>query len=173
MLQQTTEILHTLDKANLINELQCGQSVNQAVTQNRRADFALILAMLSGDPRETTATEVIETAEHTDSDLRKHFALASPQPLRSGQETYAYGAQISQQFHHAGISSAKLQHYLKPDALAYSPEHTFDLDESVYHNLSGHQRRSLEEKEPEQTLTYGLYNQLVTNRRLSQIQAQA
>ncbi|SMS00542.1 Ribosomal S4P (gammaproteobacterial) [Vibrio mangrovi] len=172
MLQQTTEILHTQDKANLINELQCGQSVNQAISQNRRADFALLVAMLSGDTRETTATEVIDTVKHTDSELRKHFDIASPQPLRSDQESYAYGAQVALQFHQGGMRSAKLQHYLRPDALSYFPEHTYELEESVYHNLSGHQRRHLEEKESTQSLTYELYNQLVTNRRLSQIQAQ-
>ncbi|USP12889.1 VC2046/SO_2500 family protein [Vibrio gazogenes] len=173
MLQPTTEILHTLDKANLINELQCGQNVNQAIAQNRRADFALLLAMLSNDMRETTATEVIDPIHHTDSELRKHFALTSPQPLRSDQESYSSGAQIALQFHQGGICSAKLQHYLHPDALSYFPEYTHQLDESVYHNLSGHQRRQLENQTPPQPLNYDLYNQLVTNRRLSQIQAQA
>ncbi|MDW6093440.1 VC2046/SO_2500 family protein [Vibrio rhizosphaerae] len=173
MLQQTTEVQHTLDKANLINELQCGQSVNLAIVQNRRADFALLLAMLSNDMRETTATEVIDPIHFTDAELRKHFALASPQPLRSDHETYASGAQVALQFHQGGIRSAKLQHYLRPDALSYFPEHTHQLEESVYHNLSGHQRRQLEDKTPSQSLNYELYNQLVTNRRLSQIQAQA
>ncbi len=173
MLQPTTEILHTRDKANLINELQCGQNVNQASAQNRRADFALLLAMLSNDMRETTATEVIDPIHHTDSELRKHFALTSPQPLRSDQESYSSGAQIALQFHQGGICSAKLQHYLHPDALSYFPEYTHQLDELVYHNLSGHQRRQLENQTPPQPLNYDLYNQLVTNRRLSQIQAQA
>ncbi|MCW6026362.1 hypothetical protein K1Y37_27300 [Serratia marcescens] len=77
------------------------------------------------------------------------------------------------QFHNAGLPSAKLSHYLKPDALTYLPEDTFDLPEDVYHNLSGHERRTLGERNKNLIPDAGLYNQLVTAQRQYQIQAQA
>ncbi|MCV6069141.1 VC2046/SO_2500 family protein, partial [Escherichia coli] len=71
------------------------------------------------------------------------------------------------------LPSAKLSHYLKPDALTYLPEDTFDLPEDVYHNLSGHERRTLGERNKSLIPDAGLYNQLVTAQRQHQIQAKA
>jgi hypothetical protein len=53
------------------------------------------------------------------------------------------------------------------------PEETHDLPEEVYHNLSGHQRRKLGEKEPKELMPADLYNQLITAQRNFQISAQA
>ncbi|CAM3847145.1 Ribosomal S4P (gammaproteobacterial) [Vibrio aerogenes CECT 7868] len=168
---QTAELIHSLDKAHLINELQCGQSVNQAVSQNRRADFTLLLAMLSTDARENTICEALPVPDKAENTLRDQFGLNSPQPLSSNQDTYHLGANIAHYFHHGGLPSAKLQHYLAPDALTYQPEATHELDEDVYHNLSGHQRRQLEDQFESPVIASDLYNQLVSNYRQSQIQA--
>ncbi|MEF1165042.1 VC2046/SO_2500 family protein, partial [Vibrio parahaemolyticus] len=45
--------------------------------------------------------------------------------------------------------------------------------EDVYHNLSGHERRTLGERNKSLIPDAGLYNQLVTAQRQYQIQAQA
>jgi hypothetical protein len=177
----TEQISHTLDKAHLINELQCGETINQAISQARRADFSLLLAMLSHEVTETVgitealpAQDMSETALETvlETPLRTHFSLPQPQPLQSSQETYFRGASIASSFHDGGMAGAKLQNYLQPDALAYLPEQTYQLDELVYHNLSGHSRRLLANEEIPPHLTQDLYNQLITTRRLSQIHAQ-
>ena len=52
-------------------------------------------------------------------------------------------------------------------------EDTFNLPEEVYHNLSGHERRSLGERNKQLIPEAGLYNQLVTAQRQYQIQVQA
>lgn len=165
--------VHTLDKAAIINELQFGTGINHAVHEGRRADFALILSMFSDDVRDNTPVEKVEELDSTEQALRKKFELQAPQSLRSDQSSYEISAQQANLFHCSGLPSTKLSHYLKPDALAYLPEDTHNLPEEVYHNLSGHQRRKLEEKSPKQLIPVDLYNQLVAAQRTFQIRAQA
>ncbi|MEI8635046.1 VC2046/SO_2500 family protein [Vibrio sp. PP-XX7] len=169
----TTEIFHTLDKAHLINELQCGQSVNQAISHNRRADFSLLLAMFSNDARESAASDVLPVCEQNEETLRKHFNLCGPAAINIKSGNLCPRCEDCESIPSWWFTvEAKLQHYLVPDALTYQPEHTHSLEERVYHNLSGHQRRWLENELPTQQFTFDLYNQLITNHRQSQIQVQ-
>ncbi|MCK6262129.1 hypothetical protein KP803_02435 [Vibrio sp. ZSDE26] len=165
--------IHTLDKAGIINELQFGAGINHAVHAGRRADFSLILSMFSDDVRDNTPVEKIDEPEITDQTLRKRFELQSPQQLRSDQSSYDISAAQAHAFHHGGMASAKLNHYLVPETLTYLPEETHDLPEEVYHNLSGHLRRQLIETKPKNLLPADLYNQLVVAQRSFQISAQA
>lgn len=165
--------IHTLDKAAIINELQFGTGINHAVHEGRRADFALILSMFSDDVRDNTPIEKLDQVDSSEQALRKRFELQMPQSLRSDQSSYQQSAQQAELFHSAGLPSAKLCHYLKPDALAYLPEETHDLPEEVYHNLSGHQRRMLAEHEPKKLIPVDLYHQLIKAQRTFQLQAQA
>jgi hypothetical protein len=165
--------IHTLDKAAIINELQFGNGINHAVHEGRRADFSLILSMFSDDVRDNTPTEKVDEIDTSEQALRKRFELQGPQQLRSDQSSYELSAQQALLFHRSGLPSAKLSHYLKPDALTYLPEDTHNLPEEVYHNLSGHQRRMLSEKESKPLMPIDLYNQLIKAQRTFQIQAQA
>jgi hypothetical protein len=164
--------IHTIDKANLVNELQCGQSFGQAVHESRRADFKLLLAMLSQDVRDNTPTESISQLED-ESPLNLQYQVPATQQLKSNQDSYSRGEIISEKFHSEGLSAAKLQSYLAPDALCYQPEETHNLPEEVYHNLSGHQRRNLEpSSQTRAPLNYQLYRYLVIDQRKSEILAQ-
>ena len=154
--------IHTLDKAGIINELSFGNGISHAVQQGRRADFALLLSMFSDDARHLTPVEQIETQEISDALLRRRFGLPEPQQLRSDQSSYAISAEQAKQFHHAGLASAKLSHYLVADALTYLPEETFDLPEEVYQNLSGHERTKLATPNVKLLPEAGLYNHLST-----------
>lgn len=165
--------IHTLDKAAIINELQFGNGINHAVHEGRRADFSLILSMFSNDVRDVVPVEEVQEVLTSDDILRQQFGLSQPQALLSDSSSYELAAEQAKQFHDAGLPSAKLSHYLKPDALTYLPEDTFNLPEEVYHNLSGHERRSLGERNKQLIPEAGLYNQLVTAQRQYQIQTQA
>ncbi|HCG8574962.1 TPA: hypothetical protein NJ542_003544 [Vibrio parahaemolyticus] len=165
--------IHTLDKAAIINEIQFGNGINHAVHEGRRADFSLILSMFSNDVRDVVPVEEIKETATSDEILRQQFGLSQPQALRSDSSSYELAALQAKQFHNAGLPSAKLSHYLKPDALTYLPEDTFDLPEDVYHNLSSHERRTLGERNKSLIPDAGLYNQLMTAQRQYQIQAQA
>ncbi|WP_260259005.1 VC2046/SO_2500 family protein [Vibrio intestinalis] len=165
--------VETINNINTINELQFGNGINHAVHEGRRADFALILSMFSDDVRDNTPVEQIDTVEITDQTLRQRFELQPPQALRSDQSSYDISARQAEMFHAAGLSSAKLSHYLNPEVLTYLPEQTHDLPEEVYHNLSLHQQRQLGSKEPKKLMPFDLYNQLIEAQRTFQIQAQA
>tara|TARA_Y100000588_G_C14157714_1_gene883399 strand:- start:625 stop:1161 length:537 start_codon:yes stop_codon:yes gene_type:complete len=164
--------VHTLDKAGIINELKFGIGISQAVEQGRRADFALLLSMFSNDVRDCTPIDTIEVTETTEDRLRKQFGIVEPQQLRSNQSSYEISAQQSNHFHQSSLVSAKLCHYLKPEALAFMPEDTGDLPEEVYQNLSGHDRRKLANKNHPDLPSATLYNELSTAQRKYQIQAQ-
>ncbi|MBR9789470.1 MAG: hypothetical protein GYB40_16210 [Vibrionaceae bacterium] len=165
--------IHTLDKAAIINELQFGIGINHAVHDGRRSDFALILSMFSNDIRDVVPVEEIKQTKTNDEILRQQFFLSQPQILRSDSSSYELAAEQAKQFHDAGLPSAKLSHYLKPDALTYLPEDTFNLPEEVYHNLSGHERRRLGKRNQALISDAGLYHQLVAAQRQYQIQTQA
>ncbi|CED70996.1 VC2046/SO_2500 family protein [Aliivibrio wodanis] len=162
--------VHTLDKAELINEVQFGSNLNHAMEAGRRADFALMMSLLSNDLRENTPVEKINEKTLTENLLRQRFQLADAQILRSNEESYSRSASQANQFHNGGLASAKLQHGLAPDAMAYMPQDTCDLPEDVYHNLSGHQRRQLESgNEIFNAIPQDLYNELVTAKRHSEM----
>ncbi|QXO18174.1 MULTISPECIES: VC2046/SO_2500 family protein [Vibrio] len=164
--------VHTLDKAGIINELQFGRGISHAVEQGRRADFSLLLAMFSADVRDNTPVEQVEQPLTSDDILRKRFALQNPQALRNDQSSYAISARQADMFHHGGLASAKLAHYLQPEVLTYLPEDTQDLPEDVYLNLSGHERRHLAQKTAPSLIPADLYPQLNTAWRQDQIHAQ-
>ncbi|WP_434761871.1 VC2046/SO_2500 family protein [Vibrio fortis] len=165
--------VNTLDSTVIINELKFGTGINQAVEQGRRADFALLLSMFSDDVRDNTPLDAFSVEETTESKLRQQFGVAEPQPLRSNQSSYEISAKQSQGFHQAGLPSAKLNHYLTPEALAFMPEGTHDFPEEVYHNLSTHERRKLAKQPPAELPHATLYNELTTAQRQFHIQAQA
>lgn len=70
----------------LLHELQLGGQLNESVGETRRADFTLMLAMLTDDIREQSqfllpqAAEPI-AADHSNAALRKQFNLAEQAPL--------------------------------------------------------------------------------------------
>lgn len=165
--------IHTLDKAGIINELQFGNGINHAVHEGRRADFALILSMFSNDVRDAVPVEEVKEVKTGDEILRQQFGLSQPQALRSDSSSYEIAAEQAKQFQQAGLPSAKLSHYLKPDALTYLPEGTSNFAEEVYHNLSGHERRRLSEQDRKPMPDGSLYNHLVTAQRQYQLQIQA
>ncbi len=165
--------IHTLDKATIINELNVGAGINTAVNQGRRADFALLVSMFSNDVRDNTPVEEVEQKVTSDDLLREQFELATPQTLRSNQDTYARSAKQAELFHASSIVSSRLSHGLNPDALAYLPEQTHDLPEEVYHNLSGHERRRLAEPKTQASIPQDIYKQMAAARLSNQMQLSA
>lgn len=161
--------VHTLDKAGVISELRFGQSISQAVTQGRRADFALLIALFSNDVRDCTPVDKIDEKPTTEQLLRQRFELAQPQDLLNNQSSYQISAQQAALFQQSGMPSAKLSHYLTPEALTYRPEDTQGLPEEVYLNLSGHERRHLAEKKPSSLLAKDFYHRLATAYRQDQL----
>ncbi|HIF9429631.1 TPA: VC2046/SO_2500 family protein [Photobacterium damselae] len=167
--------VHTLDKAQLINEIQLGNQLGHAVEQGRRSDFALMLALLSPDFLENTPVDHIDNKPVTDSQLRGYFELQDSRPLTTSEFCYERGAVQAEAFHQGGLASCRLMDGLQPIALTFPPQDTKGMPEELYHNLSGHERRKLPPTEiiiPESS-PQRLYGALVQAKRFAEMQIQA
>jgi hypothetical protein len=161
-----------INNSNAINELSFAGGIGLAVESGKRADFALLLAMLSHDVRDIEPVEPFDHITESEDQLRIRLGVKKVQSLASDEESYTRGAAVAHQFHSGGIQSAKLQDDLSPDALAYLPHTTQGLSEEVYRNLSTHDQRILQSSERAPASTNNLYQKLVVAQRTGQIQAQ-
>ncbi|KXF81511.1 VC2046/SO_2500 family protein [Enterovibrio coralii] len=163
--------VHALDKANLITDVQLGNHLSHAVTQGRRSDFALMLALLSGDATETTPLNPTYPEKTTDAMLRQALELPEPNRLAAEEIDYELCGEQASAFHSSSITSARFNHCVTPSALHFPAHGTHDLGEDVYHNLSGHTRRQLAEEKPNLTAydPVNLYNQLVLSKRFQEL----
>ena len=108
----------------LLHELQLGEQLNQSISQTRRADFTLMLAMLAQDVREhsqfvlpvddSTKSAVIDNAK-----LRRFFDLPEQAPLalRDNEEilTFNQANLLSEN----RLESLHLSNALSPKPLAF------------------------------------------------------
>ena len=107
----------------LLHELQLGEQLNESVHQARRADFSLMLAMLSNDVREQSQfilPKHKETEQQLDdAALRKQFDLPKPAPLaiKNLQEINAYnqGNNVAEN----DVATIRLTNSLSPKPLAF------------------------------------------------------
>ncbi|WP_158174598.1 VC2046/SO_2500 family protein [Grimontia hollisae] len=167
--------VHTLDKAQLISDIQLGGNLNHAVCQGRRSDFALMLALLSGDVTETTPHDPTHPEKLTEAHLRNAFNLPDPMRLIAEEKDYELCGSQAHAFHKGGLASARLNYCVTPSALHFPASGTHNLGEDIYHNLSGHQRRQLDSENDKTTALdpVNLYNQLVTAKRYNELLAYA
>ncbi|WP_150143223.1 VC2046/SO_2500 family protein [Candidatus Enterovibrio escicola] len=135
---------HTLNKTHLISDTQLGGDLNLAVTQGRRSDFALMLALLSNDAVETTQIVPAYLENISDVNLRKKFNIPEPVFLTAKERDYDLCSKQADAFHQSGITSTRLNHCITPVALYFPAFRTHNLGEDVYYNLCGHQRRKLD-----------------------------
>lgn len=140
--------IYTQDKANLISDVQVFDKLSQAVSQNRRQDFSLLLAFLCSDITQGHFENELYAQDQISDEkiLQSELEIPENQRLIAEDIDYQLCNQQAIAFHQAGIKSAKLNHYLTPSALHFSTEKTYGLGEEVYHNLSGHDRRNLTHK---------------------------
>lgn len=156
----------------ITNELNFASDLGHAVERGNRADFALLLSMLSRDVRDIEPVEPFDTATESEEQLRIRLGVTKAQPLLSDENSYTHGAEIARHFHSGGMQSARLQSELTPDALAYRPHNTMGFDEEVYRNLSGHELNQLQQPARNPASTHNLYQKLVVAQRSDQLQAQ-
>ncbi len=161
----------SLDNLQLINEIQLGTNLNHAVEGGRRADFSLMLALLSSDLHENIPVDTTPIETQSSQQLRAYFEIPASQPLTSTPLCYQRAAKQAQAFHQASLTSARLLAQLQPTALSYPPQQTKGLPEDLFHNLSIHERRKLPPVEPKplQATPQDLYLALITSKRLSEM----
>ncbi|SMY32832.1 Ribosomal S4P (gammaproteobacterial) [Photobacterium malacitanum] len=161
----------SLDNIQLINEIQLGTNLNHAVEGGRRADFALMLALLSADLHENIPVDTTPVETQSSQQLRAYFEIPASQPLTSTPTCYSRAAEQAQAFHQASLTSTRLLEQLQPTALSYPPQKTKGLPEDLFHNLSIHERRKLPPVEPKplQATPQDLYLALIKSKRQSEM----
>ncbi|WP_223270299.1 VC2046/SO_2500 family protein [Colwellia sp. C1TZA3] len=115
--------LNALSNDILVHELQLGEQLNESVHHERRADFSLLLAMLTDDVRAHSQFKLplSQTPEKTTTaeQLRKYFQLPDEAPLALKDITdissYNQAGLIEKQ----QLEDLRLANILKPKPLAF------------------------------------------------------
>lgn len=126
-------ISHTLRDQLLIDELQLGQSLNQAVHEGRRGDFALLLAMLSPDVEDQPwVADALPSATQT-IDWRRRFELPRARPLQADAMSAERAVAITATVQQGDLTTARLLDCLDPEPLL---RQQYALDPLVWENMS-------------------------------------
>ena len=95
----------------LVDELQLGNTLNNAVHSGFKAQFDLLISMLSSDIQDAPwVTDPADAAEQRE-DLRRKFELGNPVRLQSDDADLARADELGEQFRAGGL---KAVHLFKP-----------------------------------------------------------
>ncbi|WP_299574787.1 VC2046/SO_2500 family protein [uncultured Shewanella sp.] len=109
----------------LVNELQLGNRLNDAIEHDRRGEFGLLLSMLSIDARDMSQFQ-LDKELNIDEKLHKTFELPKEQQLvcdLSQQEAI----NNAEEFQRGGASQFHLTQALRPEALVTRGEYQDDM----------------------------------------------
>ncbi|MCE2593514.1 hypothetical protein K6Y31_01620 [Motilimonas cestriensis] len=121
----------------LTDELQLGQSLNQAIHHGHRAQFSLLLSMLCADVPELPQFGLADKPmmKKPEADLRAEFGLGKPVPIR-GPGISADRAKSFSELTAQGLNaSVRLQQLLQPTPLCQN-DPTGGLGQEVLDNVS-------------------------------------
>lgn len=116
----------------LVDELQLDCRLNHAVSSGDRAEFALLLSMISQDVCDSPQFSDEIGATQND-DLRAHFELGKPQEFFSKADDFERASALSELLHQGSIQDVFLSNCLKPEPLCESER---DLPPDVFSELS-------------------------------------
>ncbi|MFT4928993.1 MAG: hypothetical protein ACI8WB_005117 [Phenylobacterium sp.] len=106
----------------LVNELQLGSQLANAVKQKRSSDFGLLLAMMSHNVLDHAAFCLPDDSPvHTSADeaqLRQQLGLAQPQVFSASENSVTQALLLGVDLHTEGLTEVKLKGYLDPEPLA-------------------------------------------------------
>lgn len=100
----------------LVNELQCGNRLNQAIEHDRRGEFGLILAMLSADARDLAQFQLDRELTSAQK-LTKHFDLPQTAPVVADLSQSTPVTDNAEHFYAGGMRGFQLAQALTPEAL--------------------------------------------------------
>ncbi len=101
----------------LVDEMQLGERLNHDVQSADRADFALMLAMLSQDVTDHAEFDPATEKETTEADQRARFNLPPAVKHYAEEHDFKRAAEISELFSNDGINSVFLSHCLRHEPL--------------------------------------------------------
>lgn len=101
----------------LVDELQLGQTLNEAVANGFSAQFNLLVSMLSDDVRDQPwVTDPVAQEKQTE-DLRKKFALGNQVRLQSDDEDLKRADLLGDYFRDGGLKAVHLLECINPEPL--------------------------------------------------------
>ena len=125
-----------------VNELQLAPKLRQAVDQNQRGDFGLLLAMLSQDARDWPQFH-LQDGQSVAEQLQQQFELPPAEPLLANLTEQTDVVDNSAAFSSAGATAFRLQQCLRPEALVIRGAHSLEMSE-VMENVDIHTRAHAE-----------------------------
>ncbi|WP_144208118.1 VC2046/SO_2500 family protein [Shewanella donghaensis] len=109
----------------LVNELQLGNRLNDAVEHHRRGEFALLLSMLSNDARDMAQFQ-LDNDLSNDEKLYKQLDIPQPQALVCDL-SQSVAINNADAFYGNGLSQFHLHQALKPEAVVTRGKYDEDL----------------------------------------------
>lgn len=123
----------------LTSEIELGQQLNHCVKAGERAEFALLLAMLSKDVTEQSQFQFEQHDNHDGYETTANvesLAPANPQPLIADNiELEQQSLELGKIAQEQGLIAARLNHCLQPDALCFELDKSNGIDTQVFDNL--------------------------------------
>lgn len=116
----------------LIDELQLGQNLNQAIHEGRRSDFGLLLAMLSPDVQDQPWVADRLPEAPASKDWRQHFSLPPVRPLECDAHSLERMAAYHQAAEQGEQAACRLLDCLNPEALI---REQYQLDPQVLDDM--------------------------------------
>jgi len=129
-----------LDSTVLLHELQLGGQLNTSVVETRRADFSLMLAMLTDDVREQSQfilpkTPISDTVEHNNDLMRKAFNLPEKASLALSSLDDITQFNQAQAIVDNNLISIQLSNAMNPKPLAFR-NNTKHISTEIIENTS-------------------------------------
>ncbi len=137
----------SLREVSLVGEMQLGGRLNQAVNTQNRADFALLLAMLSKDVTDAPHLDAEDASKSETLDLRSRLQLPPAPAVYAKTQDFSRGEAQSQALQSGGMGEIFLGECLRPSPLvpferSLSPEVMAQLSplaqEKVRRQYEGH-----------------------------------
>lgn len=124
----------------LVDELQLEQQINEALQQNNRSSFALLLSLLSSDVLDNP--NFIDPTYHppNEIDWRKKMELPPPVALDATLSDSLHTEKRSELLHDGGIMSVHFYNAIEPDPLSWRQ---FSIPADVWDELSPLQQEKL------------------------------
>ena len=101
----------------LVDELQLGNRLNESVASGDRADFQLLLSMLSADVCDAPQFNR-KLSQKEPENLRERFALGKEQRFYADKQDFSKGIIQSQLLHDEGMGAVFLNDCLAPEVYA-------------------------------------------------------
>lgn len=116
-------MVESVDSKLLVHELQLGDKLNESVHSARRADFSLLLAMLTDDVQSHSQFSLPQTVSKeksvNDDVLRKEFELPDKAPLALNEKHSVSSFNQAELINQNRMSELHLSNVLSPKPLAF------------------------------------------------------